>query len=111
MVDNFVRISKAVLLVIAALFLLALPARAQGDGASVYKSKCAMCHGADGKGDTPVGKSMKLRDLGSPDVQKQTDTQLISIIANGKGKMPGYQGKLTDDQIKQVVAFIRTLKK
>ncbi len=111
MVDNFVRISKPVLLVIAVLFLLALPARAQGDGASVYKSKCAMCHGADGKGDTPVGKSMKLHDLGSPDVQKQTDAQLIDITANGKGKMPGYKGKLTDDQIKQVVAFIRTLKK
>lgn len=87
---------------------------ARGDAAAgkdAYQKKCAMCHGADGKGDTPSGKSMKLRDLGSDDVQKQTDAQLIDITANGKGKMPAYKSKLTDEQIKDVVAFIRTLKK
>jgi cytochrome c6 len=107
----FVRVSKAVSLVIAVLCLIALPARAQNEGATTYKTKCAVCHGADGKGDTAMGKSMKLRDLGSADVQKQTDAELIEITANGKGKMPGYKGKLTDEQIKQVVAYIRTFKK
>ena len=58
-----------------------------------------------------VGKGMKLRDLRSPDVQKQTDAELYTIICCGKGKMPGYQGKLTDDQIKQQVAYIRSLAK
>ena len=80
-------------------------------GKDAYQKKCAMCHGADGKGETPTGKSMKLRDLGSDDVQKQSDAQLIDITANGKAKMPAYKGKLTDEQIKDVVAFIRTLKK
>lgn len=54
---------------------------------------------------------MKVRDLGSDDVQKQTDAQLTEITANGKGKMPAFKGKLTDDQIKQLVGYIRSLKK
>jgi len=80
-------------------------------GGDVFKAKCAMCHGASGAGDTGMGKAMNLRDLGSPDVQKQSDADLSGIITNGKGKMPKYDGKLTKEQIDSVVAFIRTLKK
>ena len=54
---------------------------------------------------------MKIRDLHSPDVQKQTDAQLADIISSGKGAMPSYKGKLTDDQIKQLVGYIRELAK
>ncbi|HKS80814.1 MAG TPA: cytochrome c [Candidatus Acidoferrales bacterium] len=93
------------------LFFAAVPAHAQNDGASLFKAKCAACHGAGGKGDTSMGKVLKVLDLGSEEVQKQSDAQLTEAIANGKGKMTGYKGKLTDDQIKQLVAFIRTLKK
>ena len=51
-------------------------------------------------------------DLRSDEVQKQTDAQLIDSTANGKGKkMPAYKGKLTDDQIKQLVGYIRELAK
>jgi mono/diheme cytochrome c family protein len=103
------RISKPFLFATAVLAFTAFPAHAQ-NGAALYKSKCAMCHGADGKGETPVGKSMKLRDLGSADVQKQSDAELIAITTNGKNKMPAYKGKLTDAQIKDIVSFIRTLK-
>ena len=84
---------------------------AQGDGPATFKAKCAACHGADGSGDTSMGKSLKLRDLRSADVQKQSDADLTGIITNGKGKMPSYKGKLTDDQIKAVVATIRDLAK
>lgn len=94
-----------------ALFLFSVPARAQGDSASLYKAKCAVCHGPDGKGGTSMGKALKVRDLSSDDVQKQTDAQLTEIVANGKGKMPAYKGKLTDDQIKDLVAYIRELAK
>ena len=111
MMKSLLRASKAVALAIVILFAVALPSRAQNDGASVYKTKCAICHGADGKGDTGMGKSMKLRDLGSADVQKQTDDELIAITTNGKGKMPAYKGKLTDAQIKELVTFVRSLKK
>jgi len=95
----------------ASLLLAALPASAQGDGASLFKSKCAACHSADGSASGPAGKAMHIRDLGSADVQKQTDAELTAIIVNGKGSMPSYKGKLTDDQTKQVVSFIRGLAK
>jgi len=69
-----------------------------------------MCHGADGKGDTGMGKTLKLRDLGSADVQGQSDADLTGIITNGKGKMPKYDGKLSKDQIGDLVKYIRTMK-
>lgn len=80
------------------------------EGADLFKSKCAACHGADGKGATAMGKALKLRDLSSADVQKQSDAELTTIITSGKGKMPSYEGKLTKDQIGDVVKYIRTLK-
>ena len=81
------------------------------DGGETYKAKCAMCHGADGTGNTATGKAMKVRDLSSADVQGQTDDQLLEIIAKGKGKMPGYEKTLGADKCKDLVAYIRTLKK
>ena len=98
-----------VLLMMTLLLLAAVPMMA--DGAATFKAKCAMCHGPDGAGQTAMGKNMKLRDLGSADVQKTTDADLIKLITDGKGKMPAYKGKLADADIKAVVAFIRTLKK
>jgi cytochrome c551 len=79
--------------------------------ADVYKSKCASCHGADGKGDAPAGKNMKVKDLASDDVQKMSDADLAGVIEKGKKPMPGYEGKLTKDQIDGLVKWIRTLKK
>lgn len=80
------------------------------DAAATFKAKCAMCHGADGKG-SPTGIKMGAHDWTSADVQKLTDAQLTEIITKGKGKMPIYEGKLKDTEIKDLVAFIRTLKK
>ena len=103
------------LTVLTLCILIAAPSAFAGgsgsDGAAIYKAKCAMCHGADGAGQTPMGKNMKLRDLRSADVQKQTDAELVKWIADGKGKMPAYKGKLTPPDIDALVAFIRTLKK
>jgi mono/diheme cytochrome c family protein len=93
------------------LVVFSAPLWAQGDGATQFKARCAACHGADGSGNTAMGKSMKLRDLRSADVQKQTDEELTAIIANGKGGMPTFKDKLTGDQIKQLVAYIRELAK
>jgi cytochrome c6 len=100
---------KAVLTVLAFALMFSTWSFADG-GADTFKAKCAMCHGADGKGDTGMGKSLKLRDLGSADVQGQSDADLTGIITNGKGKMPKYDGKLNADQINDVVKYIRTLK-
>src|SRR5687767_14026489 len=96
--------------IFALLLTAALPLAAAADDAAVYKTKCATCHGADGKGQTPMGKKFGLRPLGSPEVQKQTDAQLIAITSDGKGKMPAYKGKLTEAEIKGLVAHMRSLK-
>jgi mono/diheme cytochrome c family protein len=91
--------------------LVLLTATAFADGAAIFKSKCAVCHGPDGKGQTPVGKALKARNLGSAEVQKQADAALSKTVAEGKEKMPAYKSSLTADNIKQVVAHIRTFKK
>ena len=97
------------LLAIVAMMLAPLAAFA-ADGAAVYKAKCATCHGPDGKGETSIGKSMKLKSLASADVQKTSDAELTKVISDGKGKMPAYKGNLSADEIKALVAFIHTLK-
>jgi mono/diheme cytochrome c family protein len=79
------------------------------DGATLYKSKCAMCHSADGSGSSPMGRKLAVRDLRSAEVQGQSDAQLSAVITRGKGKMPGYEKSLGADQIRELVAFIRQL--
>jgi mono/diheme cytochrome c family protein len=81
------------------------------DGAALYKTKCAMCHGPDGAGKTPVGTKLNVRDLRSPEVQKQSDSDLAQVIGQGKGKMPVFGKTLNEDQIKSLVAQIRELGK
>ena len=83
---------------------------AQDDTAALYKSKCQVCHGADGKGDTPAGQKMGAKDFRSPEVAKMSDAEMIEAVKKGKGKMQGYDGKLTDDQIKALVKYLRSLK-
>ncbi|HEV8434961.1 MAG TPA: cytochrome c [Thermoanaerobaculia bacterium] len=103
---------RTIVFLTALALVLALPAMAAGpDGAAIYKAKCSACHGVDGSGQTPVGKSMKIRDLRSAEVQKQTDIQLTDIIAGGKGKMQGYGKTLSTADIQALIAHIRTLKK
>ena len=80
-------------------------------GQEVYKSKCAGCHGPDGKGQTSMGKMMKVKDLGSAEVQKQSDKELYDIIAKGKSPMPGFASQLKESQIDDVVAYLRELGK
>jgi len=90
--------------------VIAMPASAADpDGAALFKAKCATCHGADGAGQTSIGKSMKLRDLRSADVQKQTDIELTKIISGGKGKMPGFGQKMSTADVMAVIAHVRTL--
>ena len=51
-------------------------------GADVYKTRCLPCHGANGAGDTMLGKNLNLRALGSADVQRQSDDELFTIISS-----------------------------
>ena len=102
---------KKLLTILVTCIAIAAPSALAADGAATYKAKCAMCHGPDGAGQTTMGKNLKLRDLRSAEVQKQTDAELVKWITDGKGKMPAYKGKLTPADIDAVVAFIRSIKK
>ena len=82
------------------------PSAVGQDAAATFKSKCAVCHGPDGKGGR-----MGTRDFASPEVKAETDVQLTDIITKGKGKMPSFTGKLSDADIKGLVAYIRSLAK
>jgi mono/diheme cytochrome c family protein len=93
------------------LFCLALPSmtQAQADPAKTYKMNCALCHAADGSGDTAPGKAFHAKDLRSEEVQKQTDAALAEIITKGKGKMPAFGGKIKPDDVNKLVAYVRSL--
>jgi mono/diheme cytochrome c family protein len=85
--------------------------QAQSAGETLFKTKCAACHGPDGKGAVPMGEKLGARNLSSPEVQSQSDGQLSDVVTKGKNKMPAYDGKLTKEQIGQLVAYIRELGK
>jgi mono/diheme cytochrome c family protein len=104
---SFIRIPAVML----SLFLALSTVTFAADAAADYKAKCATCHGPDGKGDTTAGKNMKVKDLASDEVQKQSDADLGSVIEKGKKPMPAYEGKLTKEQIDGLVKYIRSLKK
>jgi cytochrome c6 len=112
------RMSKALtaaLLGAPILAIVLLPDQSRGsaalaDAAATYKAKCASCHGADGSGNTPAGKSLKVADLRSANIQKQSDDALYNAIAKGKGKMPAYEKTLGADTCKSLVAYIRQFK-
>jgi len=102
------RVIVGIFLVVGVVFLTG--SAGAEDTAAVYKTKCLSCHAADGTG-SPIGKKMGARDFHDPELAKQTDQQLNDAIAKGKNKMPKYDGKLTADQIKQLVAYVRELGK
>ena len=102
----------AVILALAVFVILLAPAAFADDAAAaLYKTKCAMCHAADGSGSVPMGQKTGVHDFRSAEIQKMTDAQLIEITTKGKNKMPAYDKKLTADEIKGLVAHIRELMK
>jgi cytochrome c6 len=107
-----INLSYGIMLTMLAISLVlwSTPAVAD-DAAGTYKAKCAACHGADGKGETAIGKKMGMKDLASPEVQKMSDDELTTVIADGKDKMPSYKKSLKPEQIKDLVGYIRSLAK
>jgi mono/diheme cytochrome c family protein len=91
--------------------MLCVPAKADDKSAALYKQKCATCHGPDGKGDTPAGKNMKVRSFADPEVAKLSDDELAGAIEKSKGKMPAYGKSMKPDEIKAMVAYVRSLAK
>ena len=89
------------------ILMIGAPGRVNAQGSSLYNSKCSVCHGTGGKGDTPAGKSM-----GVPDLTKSSkgDAELRGIIEKGRNKMPAYGKSLKAQEIDGLVAYIRSLK-
>jgi cytochrome c6 len=96
--------------VAAGILVLPRPACAQ-TAAATYKAKCAGCHGADGKANTGAGKALGAHDFGSEEVTKMSDADLVTIVTDGKGKMPAYGKNLKEPEIKDLVAYVRELAK
>jgi mono/diheme cytochrome c family protein len=107
--SRFLRHPMAQLALILLAMLLSTTALAD-TAAEIYKKKCAACHGLSGAGDTMIGKNQKIRSLRSSEVQKLSDDQLFNSISKGGDKMPAYDRKLSKDQIRDLVRYIRVLK-
>jgi cytochrome c6 len=88
--------------------MMGMPVFAQS-GSEIYKAKCQMCHGAAGMAESGAGKAMKVKPVTDPDVKKMSDAQMVEAVRKGMGKMQPYKDKLTDAQIKESVAYFRTL--
>lgn len=101
----------------AALNVNAADAAALEKAKAFYAKDCAKCHGKEGKGDTKMGQKLELKDYSKADVQaKMKDEAMAKAIKegikkDGKTRMKAYAGKLSDDEIKALVEFVRKLKK
>ena len=97
------------------IFSLALPlswAVGADGGKAVYEKSCAGCHGADGKGNPKVAKTLGEKGLNivGKETKEKSDEALLKIIMEGAGKMPASK-KLTKDEQKQVLQYSRSLAK
>ena len=99
----------------AASMLIGASALAQADKKieRTWKSKCASCHGAMGKGDTDKGKELKIADMTTAGFQAKKDDELKKAILEGveKEKSHSFKAELTPEQVDGLVAYIRSFKK
>ena len=110
------RHARLVASVTAASVLLSVAALAEVDKKTerLWKAQCASCHGQGGKGDTDVGKQMKVQDMTTAAFQAKKDDELKNAITNGaksdSGKMDPFKD-LTPDQVNSLIALMRSFKK
>ncbi len=98
---------------------VALPAAVfAADAKDNWTQYCGRCHAADGSGSTKIGKKLNAKDYTNAEVQaKLTDEEMLKAIvdgakdANGKELMQGYKEKISEQEAKDLVAYIRSLKK
>jgi mono/diheme cytochrome c family protein len=108
---------KTIVVLTISLFVLQAIFVRAADVKTNWDKECAQCHGKDGRADTKMGRLLNARDLTDPKVQTEfTDAKAEKSIRegvkqNGKTTMKAFGGKLTDDEIKALVAYVRTLKK
>jgi mono/diheme cytochrome c family protein len=89
-----------------------LPANLQAQQAAndLYDHKCAICHGKDGLGNTAKGKKVHVKDVHAN--MKDSEADMIKAVTDGKGDdMDSYKKEFSADQIKDLVAYYRSLGK
>jgi len=97
------------LAVLAAAVCLAGSMSFADSGAATYKAKCAACHGPAGTPSAGMAKMMGIKPASDPSIKKLSAEEMAKVVKDGKGKMKPVAG-LNDAQIKEVVAYFRTLK-
>lgn len=95
--------------VVAVLPLATTMCTAQTSAEAVYRSNCAMCHGKTGAGATPRGEMLRVKPFTDLTVLQMTDTAMAIIVANGKGRMPGFANKLSSSQTTTIIQYIHQL--
>jgi mono/diheme cytochrome c family protein len=98
---------------LTAVLLAAAPAAVAADARSEnFQTYCSVCHGDDGRGQTEEGKKKGARDLTNAKWQdKIDDARMVRSVTKGHDKMPSFEKKLSPDEIKALVAEVRTLAK
>lgn len=82
------------------------------DAATIYTRECVSCHGRDGRGQTRKGRQTRARDMTDPEWQDDvSDERLFNSISNGRGKMPAFRKKISENDIDALVAHVRRLKR
>jgi cytochrome c6 len=95
---------KRIAVAFAVLAALAVaPAASANEGAELFQKKCAVCHGKDGKGQTPMGQKMQLKDLTQV---KASEGDVAKVVTEGKGKMTPFKGRMTDAEIQAVSKYV-----
>ena len=80
--------------------------------AALYAGNCASCHGRDGGAKTSKARINHARKLNDAEWQNRaSDERIFNSIMNGKGKMPAYAKKLSEQEIDSLVIYVRSLKK
>jgi cytochrome c5 len=80
-------------------------------GSALYTAKCAKCHGADGRGDTAIGRSLDAPDFTDEAWRARRSTgEMISVVTKGQKGMPAFSKKLTRRQISSLVSFVQSFK-
>ena len=92
-----------------AFILASAGAASAADGAALWGQHCASCHGKDGSGATTMGKKLGVKDYTKD--QGFSDAEAEKIIMDGKDKMKGFKGKISEDDAKALVKYVRSLKK
>jgi|SRR5713226_5020496 mono/diheme cytochrome c family protein len=103
---------KRAITIILSFCLLSLLAAQGADPKTNWANNCMQCHGPDGSANTSMGKALNAKDLTNAQIQSSlTDAEAAAAIKDGMTKMIAFGGRLSDDEIKSLVAYVRTLKK